>query len=132
MLKDIDFTRKEFVAVALAKNNVDDDMWVAYLLNLGDENLNTVMVSSRGYGEVDGMKKETATLRWMLGEIVAQSICVIEEIPDDVIQLNNEFLISFFLGNQLLDKKIIFLAESCTEEFMIDLPLLNKKGILIR
>ncbi|HUH72809.1 MAG TPA: hypothetical protein VLZ75_00240 [Chitinophagales bacterium] len=132
MLKDINFTRNESIAIAIAKNHVEDDMWIAYLLNLGDVDLNTVMVSSRGYGDMNGIHKETATLRWMLDDIPAQSICVIEEIPDDVIQLNNEFLVSFFCGNQLFDKKIIFLSESCTEEFMTDIPLLKKRGVLIR
>lgn len=132
MLKDIDFTRREFVAVAIAKNHIEDDMWIAYLLNLVEEDFNTVMVSSRGYGEVNGLKKETAILRWNLGDIAAQSICVIEEIPDDVIQLNNEFLISFFIGNHLYDKKIIFLAESCSEEMMTEIPILKKRGVLIR
>lgn len=132
MLKDINFTRTEFVAVAIAKNHIEDDMWIAYLLNLGEEDFNTVMVSTRGYGEINGTKKETAILRWNLGEIPAQSVCVIEEIPDDVIQLNNEFLISFFIGNQLYDKKIIFLPESCIEEMMTEIPLLLKRGVLIR
>ena len=132
MLKDINFSSKDTVAIALAKNNPQDDMWIAYLLNLDDQELNTVMVSSRGYGELDGVKKETATLRWNLGEISAQSVCIIEEIPEDVLQLNNEFLISYFIENQFFNKKIILNSENVIEDFYIDLPLIHKKGILIR
>ena len=132
MLKDINFSSKDTVAIALAKNNPQDDMWIAYLLNLDNQELNTVMVSSRGYGELDGVKKETATLRWNLGEISAQSVCIIEEIPEDVLQLNNEFLISFFIDNQFFNKKIILNSENVIEDFYIDLPLIHKKGILIR
>ena len=132
MLKDINFSSKDTVAIALAKNNPQDDMWIAYLLNLDVQELNTVMVSSRGYGELDGVKKETATLRWNLGEISAQSVCIIEEIPEDVLQLNNEFLISFFIENQFFNKKIILNSENVIEDFYIDLPLIHKKGILIR
>ena len=132
MLKDINFSSKDTVAIALAKNNPQDDMWIAYLLNLDDQEINTVMVSSRGYGELDGVKKETATLRWNLGEISAQSVCIIEEIPEDVLQLNNEFLISYFIENQFFNKKIILNSENVIEDFYIDLPLIHKKGILIR
>ncbi len=132
MLKDINITKTDFVAVAIAKNNPQDDMWVAYLLNLGELDFNTVMVSSKGFGEVNGVKKETATLRWNLGDIPSQSVCVIEEIPEDVMQLNNEFFISFFIGNQFFDKKIVFSADSFQEDQFVNIPLINKKGILIK
>lgn len=132
MLKDINITKTDFVAVAIAKNNPQDDMWVAYLLNLGELDFNTVMVSSKGFGEVNGVKKETATLRWNLGDIPSQSVCVIEEIPEDVIQLNNDFLVSFFIENQFFDKKIVFSADSFQEDQFVNIPLINKKGILIK
>lgn len=132
MLKDINFNRIETIVIAIVPNGPEDDMWTVYLLNLGDEPLSTVMVSSKGFGENDGLKKETATLRWMLGDIAAKSVCIIEEIPDEVRSLNNEFLISFFMNNQLLDKKVVFVSDSIQEQFFTDIPLIHKKGVMIR
>lgn len=132
MLKDIQFERNENIALAIVPNGPEDDMWTVYLINQGEEELGTVMVSSRGYGLQDGINKETATLRWMLGDITAHSICIIEEIPDEVRSLNNEFLLSYFLGNKMRDKKVVFVAESIQEQFFVDIPILNKKGVLIR
>lgn len=132
MLKDINFNRIESIVIAVAPNGPEDDMWTVYLINQGTESLGTVMVSSRGYGEHEGIPKETATLRWMLGDIPANSVCIIEEIPDEVRSLNNEFLISFFMNNQLLDKKVVFVADSIDEQFFTDIPLIGKKGAMIR
>lgn len=132
MLKDINFERIESIAIAVVPNGPEDDMWTVYLINQGDQDLSHVMVSSRGFGEQDGVLKETATLRWMIGDVPAQSICIIEEIPDEVRSLNNEFLMSFFLNNQLLDKKVVFVADSIQEQFFTDIPLVNQKGVMIR
>lgn len=132
MLKDINFERIESIALAVVPNGPEDDMWTVYLINQGNEDLSSVMVSSRGYGEQDGQSKETATLRWMIGDVPAQTICIVEEIPDEVRKINNEFLISFFLNNQLLDKKVVFVADSIQEQFFTDIPIVNKKGVLIR
>lgn len=132
MLKDINFERIESIAIAVVSNGPEDDMWTVYLINQGDQDLSHVMVSSKGFGEIDGTMKETATLRWMIGDLPAQSICIIEEIPDDVRSLNNEFLMSFFLNNQLLDKKVVFVSDSIQEQFFIDIPLVNQKGVMIR
>lgn len=132
MLKDINFERIESIALAVVPNGPEDEMWTVYLINQGEEDLSSVMVSSKGYGEQNGQNKETATLRWMLGDIPAQSICIVEEIPDEVRSLNNEFLISFFLKNQLLDKKVVFVVDSIQEQFFTDVPIVNQKGVMIR
>lgn len=131
MLKDINFNRIDSIIVAIVPNGAEDDMWTVYLINQGEEPLSTVMVSSKGFGEKDGVKKETATLRWMLGDIAPHSVCIIEEIPDEVRSLNNEFLISFFMNNQLLDKKVVFVADSIQEQFFTDIPLIDKRGVMI-
>ncbi len=132
MLKDINFNRIESIIIAVTPNGAEDDMWTVYLINQGTEPLETVMVSSRGFGEYKGVSKETATLRWMLGDIPANSFCIIEEIPDEVRSLNNEFLISFFMNRQLLDKKVVFVADSIDEQFFTDIPLVNRRGVMIR
>ena len=132
MLKDINFQRIESIAVAVIPDEKEDGIWKAFLLNQTDFILKTVMVSSKGYGDIDGKLKETATLRWILNDMPPQSFQPIEEIPDELRLLNNEFLISFVINGKLLDKKVIFVPESIQETFYIDVPLLNQKGVLIR
>ncbi len=131
MLKDINFDRIDRIAVAAVPNS-EDDLWSVYLVNMSEEILEMVMVSSWGYGELNGEIKETSVLRWMLGNISAFSYCKIEEIPDEMRALNNEFLISFLFKDKLLDKKVVFVADSIDERFFISVPYLNQSGVVIR
>ena len=51
---------------------------------------------------------------------------------ENVFGLHNEYWLSFFKDNELLDKKYIFLAETIKEENLIAVPIIFKKGILIK
>jgi hypothetical protein len=50
----------------------------------------------------------------------------------DVFDVNNEFWLSFFLGNNMYDKKFIFVAGSIKEENFTKVPLVQKSGVLIK
>ena len=91
------------------------------------------MVSSKGYGEnkSTGEKVNTSTLRHFLGDVDGNSFVKIEPIIEEVFGLNNEYWVSFFEGSQMYDKKFIFLAETICEENMINVPVINKKGVVI-
>jgi hypothetical protein len=56
----------------------------------------------------------------------------IEPILEDVFALTNEYWVSFYLDNKMFDKKFIFLAESIKVENCITVPVINKKGVLIK
>lgn len=133
MLKDIDFKKTEDIAIAIVPEGTEGEtMWTAYFLNLGAHKLETVIVNSRGYGELEGKALQTSTLRWLLGEVEPQSVCKIEEMPQDVSRLTNEFWVSYFIGDQIYDKKYVFVLDSLREEHLVKLPLLETKGVLIK
>jgi hypothetical protein len=133
MLKDIDFKKTEDIAIAIVPEGTEGEtMWTAYFLNLGNEKLETVMVSSRGYGELEGRSVQTATLRWLLGDMGPQSICKIEEMPQNVSLLNNEFWVSYYIGSEIYDKKYVFVLDSLRTDHLITIPMLQLQGVLIR
>jgi len=74
----------------------------------------------------------TTTLRYMLDEIPPHSFAKIEPIVEDVFGINNEYWVSFYLDSKMYDKKYVFLAESIREENFTLVPVLNKKGVMIR
>ena len=51
-------------------------------------------------------------------------------ITPDVFHLNNEYWVSYYIGNQIFDKKFIFVPDSIREENLILIENLNLKGIL--
>jgi hypothetical protein len=133
MLKDIDFKKPEHIAIAIVPEGTEGEtMWTVYLFNTSQEKLNDVLVNSRGYGHLNGREVKTATLRWFIGDVDAGQVCKIEEMPEDVGQLNNEFWVSYYVNGHIFDKKYIFLIDSLQEAHLTDIPVLPVKGVLIR
>jgi hypothetical protein len=119
------------VAVVLESATPEAKNWNVYLINLKNEPIETVLVSSKGYGLKEGKNVKTSILRHSIGDVNAQSFALIEIIDEQVFGLTNEFWLSYYLNGQIYDKKFIFLPESIVESNMIRIPILNKPGIMI-
>jgi hypothetical protein len=134
MIKDIPNFQVEDIALAVVKeeNELAQTVWNVYLLNLKPKPIEGVLVSSKGYGEINGESVKTSTLRHFLDTLQPKTFSKIEPIMEDVFGLNNEYWISFYLDKVMYDKKYIFLAESITDENLIQIPLINKPGVMIR
>ncbi len=134
MLKDIPKLVVENVALAIVqeKNEEGEIVWNSYLINLYDEKIDGVLVSSKGYGNYDGRNVKTSMLRHLIGTVEAYDYAKIEPIMPNVFGLTNEFWISFFLHKNMYDKKYIFLPETISEANFTTIPYLNKKGVMIR
>lgn len=128
MKKDIDFPKVEQVYLTIVKG--EDDMWQVYMLNRNENLLENVMVTSKGYGRKDGKEQKTSVLRHMIPKLQAGEYALIEPIDPDVFHLNNEYWVSFFIENQLYDKKYIFVPDSIVEDNLILIPELGRKGVL--
>lgn len=133
MKKDINPPKVKGVAVAVVEeeNNLKQKEWNAYLINMKDTKIEGVLVSSKGYGTIDGKEKTTAMLRHFLDELKPNSYKKIEGLTKDLLSISNEFWVSFFENKKMFDKKYIFLAESVLEENFTNIPLIDKKGVLI-
>lgn len=49
-----------------------------------------------------------------------------------VLALNNEFMVTYFIGNTLYDKKFIFKANSINETNVEEVPLLFVDGVMVK
>ncbi len=119
MKKDINPSVIKDVAIAIIKekNDLQEDVWNVYLVNLQDKKLEQVLVSSKGYLKLEnGEETKTSMLRHSLGDVEAKDFCKIEPIMENLFGLHNEYWVSYFHNNELLDKKYIFLAETIKEE----------------
>ena len=134
MKKDIPQYIVKDIAVAVVKeqNEQGEIIWNVYLLNLKDKPIEGVLVTSKGYGNINGTDLNTSTLRHSLDTIPPKSFKKIEPIMENVFGLSNEYWISFYQNRTLYDKKYIFLAESIKEKHLIKVPLINKKGVMIK
>jgi hypothetical protein len=133
MIKDIPELKVENIAIAIVKEKDEYDEWVwnSYLLNLKEEKIEGVLVTSTGYGEINEEKVRTSTLRHFLDEVEPKSYVKIEPIIEEVFGINNEYWLSFYLNKTMYDKRYVFLAESITVSNFTTIPLINKKGVMI-
>ncbi|PWK78879.1 hypothetical protein LX99_01332 [Mucilaginibacter oryzae] len=120
------------VAVALESESVESKVWYVYLINLKNEPIENVLITSKGYGEKDGEQVKTSTLRHMIPAIEGKAYKLIEPIDEQTFGLNNEYWVSYYIGKTIFDKKFIFLPESIVEMNFIKLPVINKPGVMIK
>lgn len=136
MKEDINIPNVGDVSVAIVQEmGVDESLvYNVYLVNERPEALEKVLVTSKGYATVKktGEQIKTSTLRKSLGEVEGHSYQKIEPIMEDLFGLNNEYWVSFWIGNKMFDKKYIFLSETIKEENFSSIPLMDKKGVLIK
>mgnify|MGYP003641643734 FL=1 len=131
MKKDISIPKVEKVYVAVVHEYNDvykTNDWNAYLINDKNVELDTVLIASKGYTE----DQVTSTMRHKLGELPAKSYAKIELMQDDVLQLNNEFKVTFFEGNKMFDKTYLFRKNTINQKALQPIPLMEVKGILVK
>ena len=137
MRKDIKIPVVENIAIAVVEELNEEkthNIYNVYFINLTDDIVENVLVTSKGYGEnkVTGEKVKTSVLRHNLGLLIPNQFLKIEPIMEDVFGINNEYWVSFFIQDQMMDKKFVFLAETIQKSNFTTIKLINKKGVLIK
>lgn len=132
MKKDIPIRKVTDVAIAMVPDAQDENFWEAYIINLKDEAIKNVLITSKGYGEVKGEKITTTQLRYFY-EIIGPEMAVkIEPIDVKLLTIANEYWISFNLDDFMYDKKYVFMPGSSAGLNRTTIPILNQRGIMIK
>ena len=133
MKADLPINHVEDISVAVVMDSEPGETieWQVYLINEKSVQIQNVMVSSKGYGEKDGIEVKTSVLRHFIGDVDPMDYARIEPIDSQVFGLNNEYWLSFYINGTIYDKKYIFVPDSIIEENMIQVPVLNKMGVVI-
>lgn len=132
MKKDINFLPVEGVQIVIARkgNVLGGYDWQVFLINQKDVPIKTVFVTSKGYGLKEGEEQKTSILRHFFTEVQPGAHEVVETIMPDVFHLNNEYWVSYFIDDQIFDKKFIFVPDSIVEDNLVTVPALGLEGIL--
>jgi hypothetical protein len=133
MKKDIIIPEVENVyVVAIKEWNEDfgEDTWYAYLLNNTSEKLEMAMVVSNAEGSINNEERKTGSFRHAFAEVLPESTIKVELLENNVLQLNNHFMLTYFLNGKLYDKNFTFEANSIKEENTTELHKINRFGIL--
>ncbi len=129
----IDPVVEDIAIAAIPEQNetTGEDEWFIYLLNLKKVEINNVIISSKGYGEIKEEKVETSQLRHYVEKIPPLSFAKVEPIMEELFGLSNQYWVSFYMGRQIFDKKYVFVAESIQSGNLTQVPLIEKKGVLL-
>ena len=121
------------VVIVPEKNEEGGIQHYVYLLNLRDDIMEGIIITSKGYGvNVDtGEKITTSTLRHSLEVLLPDEAAKIEPIMEEVFGLTNEYWVSFWVEDVMYDKKFIFLPETINEAHMSEVPKLGRKGVVV-
>ncbi|MCC9135844.1 hypothetical protein ACFSKU_17620 [Pontibacter silvestris] len=132
MKKDIDFGLVEGISVAVATEHSEthEPIWNVYLLNNNNFPIDNVLITSKGYGVVDGEEVKTSVLRHMFEQVAEKSYVQIEPIDPAVFHISNEYWVSYYIGKHIFDKKFVFVPDSIIKENMIEISMLQMQGVL--
>lgn len=133
MKKDINIPEVTNVFMAIVKEynttfNCDD--WNAYIINNKEVDLEMVLIVSKGYDETT--LQETSLLRHKIEKLPAKSFAKIELLEERVLKIANFFNVTFFDENKMFDKKYLFEKGSIKESALRKIPIINKRGILLK
>ena len=123
----------EKVSVAIVLEEDNSDIYNVYLINFRDDIMEGIIITSVGYGEhsVTGEKIETSTLRHSLEVLLPNEAAKIEAIMPEVFSLYNEYWVSFWVNDDLFDKRFVFNAETIIKSQLKELKFFGKKGMIL-
>jgi len=135
MKSDIAFPSVVGVSIVIGQEPIKTGgyEWKVFVMNSNDFGIRNILVTSKGYGEIDGRQKTTGVLRHHVKALPPHSAMPIELIQPELFELCNEFWVSYYLdddSNKIFDKKFLFLPGSVIEENMSFIPTLQIKGVL--
>jgi len=133
MKKDIQIPEVTNVFMAIVKeynNEFQCEDWNAYIINNKEVDLEMVLIVSKGYDEDNLI--ETSLMRHKIEKLPANSFAKVELLQGEVLKLSNFFNVTFFDGSKMFDKKYLFKKGTIKESSLRTIPILNKRGILVK
>jgi len=132
MKKDIEIPEVKNVTIAVVreKNLLNQEEWRVYLINNNSFALENTLVASKGYGEKEGEQQRTSVLRHFLETVPSHGTALVEPIDPNVFHLNNEYWVSYYVGNQIYDRRYVFVPDSICEANLTFIKEIEKEGVL--
>ena len=132
MRKDIDIHDDLYLALGFVPMPSEDGaqpQWEAYIFNAKKTELKHIIINVSAIGVIDGVEKETATMRFYLEKLEAESCKKFEVLMHETLLLDNTYWISFYEGDQIGEKKLhVQLGHRWSDDLSI-LPIIDKAGI---
>jgi len=120
------------VAVVPRDGKHHEEMWDIYVINLREDTMDNILITSQGYGMINGADKSTTVLRHFHQRLSPHSAVKVEPIQKELFAIQNEYWISFNDKEVMLDKNFVFKAGSIDPGELEKIPVLDMMGVMIR
>lgn len=132
MKKDIEMPEVKNVTLAIVreKNILNQNEWKVFIINNNPHPIENTLVASQGYGEKEGERQRTSTLRHFLETVPAQGFAMVESIDPSLFHLNNEYWVSYYVDTQIYDRRFVFVPDSICEGNLTFIKELDMEGVL--
>lgn len=130
MLKDLKFDPVTGVKVAIAKTpeKTGENTFYLYLINNKEVDLKNVLVMTEAEEEKEGGGRKTSKLRHFFEEVKAQGAIKVETVDPSVLGFYNRIWLSFYIDNQVFDRR--YMIEPFKEWEIEPIEELELKGRL--
>ncbi len=131
MKKDIEIPQIEGVYIVIVPEYNEafkSDDWNVYLVNERGADVEMALIISKGFDE----KRETAQMRHKIELLPSKSGIKFELMVEEVLVLNNQFKVTFFVENKLYDKVFIAKKNTIKKSALRMVKALGKRGIVIK
>jgi hypothetical protein len=123
--KDIIFHQAHQVHIAIIQN--EDTLFDLYLINQNQTALRNILINTNG--EKPGYK--SSTLRYFLERLEEFSYIKFESVMQDVMELNNSIMLSYYIGMDIFEKEFLFTYEQLINMTPQEIPLIKQNGYLL-
>lgn len=131
MKKDIDFPKVQGVSMAITRQSNQENgeyEYYVYLINDKSVALENVLINSYGYSK--NQETKTSTLRHFIERIEPMTSFKVEPIMPELFKLVNQYWVSYYVDEQVFDKKFIFMPDSVTDKNFSFIEAVQMEGIL--
>lgn len=104
--------------------------WYAYLINKSELPLEAIMIISQAEGTIDAELRKSTLFRHAFPRLEAGASIKVELLDENIFQLDNRFMVTFFSEGTLFDKNYIFPANTISVDHVVDLDNNSHQGIL--
>ncbi|CAM4079899.1 hypothetical protein [Gillisia limnaea] len=131
MKKDIKIPKSAGIYMGVAREKSEEFQtmeWNAYLINDRDIAIEMVLIVSKGFDK----EIKTATMRHSVKVLAAKSFAKIEFLQEELLQLTNEFAVTYFADGKMYERTFVFSENSIKESGLVELPIIKTPGILCK
>lgn len=135
MKKDIEIpdVKDVYIAAVLELDENNNAFWYIHLINGKNEILEGIMITSCGYMFTEkGRETVSSTFRHKMNDMLPKTVLKIEMLDPQVFEIYNEYWVTFFCNNKLMECKFTFEPFTIGKNYLAAVPLLKDKGILAR